>query len=722
MGGRSLESEVSFNSGRTICDHLDKQKYTALPIFQHHDGHLYLIPLKFLYRGKISDFEHRLATEARQIYWHDIPALVDIVYIAQHGRFGEDGCAQALLELYTIPYIGSKVAASALGMHKAMQKIFLQHAGITVAHGVTIAPHEHAHVTQEFLATNNLTLPVIVKPVHEGSSFGVTWVNTFDELSHAVTRAATIYPDHVQDVIIEECITGMEFSCIVVFDATTKKFKALSVTEVEHNGHDIIYDYEQKYMPGRAIKWTPARCTPEDFKKITDTCVRVMDALEFTTIGRIDGFLTPQSEVIIIDPNTLSGMAPSSFTFMQAAQCGMTHTDLINYLIDAEIAQQPLAPRKSSVIYNAQVLAEHTVLGKTAVAVLFGGASHEREISLESGRNVYFKLQSEGYCAIAVFLNSNNELFVIDHQLIVSSATHTIESQVTDSQRVSWDMLADAVDFVFIALHGNVGENGTVQGALEMLQVPYNGSSVLTSALCMDKYKTALVLKSAGCAVPEQNLLPLASIMQPEIVNYPVIVKPHNDGCSVGVHKADNLEQLLHALQTLKAEGFSHALVEEYVRGMELTVGVLGNSGNIHVLPPSAAIATGGILSIEEKFLPGAGENQTPAPLPETTLSFVKREIERAYSALGCSGYARIDCFYQSPTVSPTGTERLVILEINSLPGLTPATCIFHQAAEENMSPGDFLKKIIELGFEKHSKKLYVERETHPKSIVESML
>jgi D-alanine-D-alanine ligase len=102
--------------------------------------------------------------------------------------------------------------------------------------------------------------------------------------------------------------------------------------------------------------------------------------------------------------------------------------------------------------------------------------------------------------------------------------------------------------------------------------------------------------------------------------------------------------------------------------------------------------------------LPGAGENQTPAPLPQEALIFVQETIARVFKTIGGKGYARIDCFYQRAQQSPTGKERLVILEINTLPGLTPATCIFHQAAEIGIKPMDFIDLIVQLGFEEHQK------------------
>jgi len=136
-------------------------------------------------------------------------------------------------------------------------------------------------------------------------------------------------------------------------------------------------------------------------------------------------------------------------------------------------------------------------------------------------------------------------------------------------------------------------------------------------------------------------------------------------------------------------------------------------------LPPSQAVAAHGILSIQEKFLPGAGENQTPAPLPAHALQFVQEVIARAFKTMQCKGYARIDCFYQSAQQSATGKERVVILEFNTLPGMTPATCLFHQAAEIGMRPMDFIDAIIQLGFEEHGGSLETVQTIHRATHVE---
>jgi len=145
-----------------------------------------------------------------------------------------------------------------------------------------------------------------------------------------------------------------------------------------------------------------------------------------------------------------------------------------------------------------------------------------------------------------------------------------------------------------------------------------------------------------------------------------------------------------------------YALIEEYITGMELTVGVIGNN-KPRALPPSQTVTASDILSIEEKFLPGAGENQTPAPLPKDALTFVQKTMEQLYQAVGCKGYARIDCFYQSANCSPTKKERIIIIELNTLPGMTPATCIFHQAAEVGIKPMELVDLIVQYGFQEHT-------------------
>ena len=700
MGGRGSEREVSLNSGRTICDHLDTFKYDIIPLFQHQDGSLFILPWRFVHRGKTSDFEHRLEEEAKKISWDNLKDVVDFVYNAMHGRYAEDGTLQGFLEILGIPYLGSKVQASALGMDKIMQKKVLTHHGITVPKYVVIQPHEIGEDVIE-----PLSYPCIVKPHKEGSSIGITVVRAKEELIPALEKAVT---SHKQAVLIEEFITGMEFCCVVITDNNTGNLLPLPPTEIVPE--TSFLDYEQKYMPGRATKFTPARCSDEVSVKIKDTAIAVTKALGFQTISRIDGFVTQDGTIVITDPNSLAGMAPSSFVFRQAAELNMSHTCFINHLIETELSYYGIKTK-----HQENRMEEKT---KTRVGVLLGGRSHEKEISLESGRNIFYKLSPHKYEPIALFVSDDLKLYKIDQTLLVRNSTKEIAHGLKPEMKVSWNDLHELVDFMFIGLHGDIGENGSVQGTLEMLNIPYNGSSVLTSALCMNKHNTAEFLRGEGFEVPNQYLITKAN-KQAELKKLAqtkdLIVKPVDDGCSVMVTKVSTQEELSKAVDALFANGKDTALVEEYLTGMELTVGVIGNT-TIEALPPSQAVSSQDILSIEEKFLPGAGENQTPAPVPPTAHALIKKTLENAYKALGCKGYVRIDCFYQTAQESPTGNERLVILEVNTLPGLTPATCIFHQAAEIGLKPMEFIDLVVELGFEEHSRRANVVVRSHEHS------
>jgi UDP-N-acetylmuramate--alanine ligase len=715
MGGKSIEHEISFNSGRTVCDHLDTSRYEILPLFQAVAGDLYILPWHFLHRGKTTDFTHRLISEAQKVSWDDLKLLVDFIYIALHGKYGEDGTVQGILEILSIPYLGSGIFGSAAGINKIAQKILLTMHSISVAPGIVLDPyhiknfHTNSAYILNYLEKESLVFPLVVKPSTEGSSLGLSIVETWDALPIALEKACFINPKKVQPVLVEQKIEGMEFSCILLANYLTDSWTPLPPTEIVPDSQVKFYDYEQKYMPGRSTEFTPARCDNMLLAQIQKTCVSVAEILNFSTLARVDGIVTSDGKIIIIDPNSLAGMAPSSFLFKEAAELNMSHTEVINHLIETELYYYGLL--NHSLIYHEK-RAEVVPKKKLRIAVLFGGNTNEKEISLESGRNVLYKLSPLKYEGVPIFVDSKMNLFVINQKLLVRSSTKEIEQLLVCEMRTEWSALATLADFVFIALHGGLGENGGVQGMLEMLEIPYNGSSIFASALCMDKYKTNQFLKHSGLDVPNSRLVHKKEWLSgkteiiEEIINIfslPCIIKPHDDGCSVLVQKVCNENDMIYALDAIFLQNKEYALIEEYIRGMELTVGVIGNQ-DPYALVPSHVVCAKDILSIEEKFLPGAGENQTPALLPEEAIHFIKKTVTHAYKLLGCKGYARIDCFYQTAHESATNKEKLIFIECNTLPGMTPATCIFHQAAEEGLKPMEFIDTIIELGMQEHSK------------------
>lgn len=719
MGGKSSEREVSFNSGRTICDHLDTEKYTIIPIFQNITGELYILPWKFLHRGKVSDFEDRLTKEAQKIVWDDLKNILDFVYIAAHGQYAEDGILQGTLEVLQIPYLGSKVFASALSMDKFIQKDVLKSNNILTPISVNLNANQVNDLddSQKCLENlinrlnkKNISLPIIIKPQKSGSSLGITVVKDKNNLISAIKKASSIESVKEQGVLVEEYIKGLEFTCIVITDNEGKDLPLIP-TEIVPEENTDLFDYKQKYMPGRATKYTPARCNPEQLKLIQETSIAVKKALNIENIARIDGFLVQDNnklnKVIITDPNTLAGMAPSSFIFRQAAEFNMSHTNFINHLIETELKNYNMNINQSINLNNDKNSP------KIKIGVLLGGPSNEKEISLESGRNIVYKLSPKKYTAIPLFVDQNLNIYKINQKLLVRNSTKEISEDLSPEMLVKWSDLPNIVDFVFIGLHGAHGENGSIQGMLEMLNLPYNGSSVLTSSLCMDKYKTNNFLRTKGFNVPKSSLISKSEwlVNQESIVkdihgsiSYPLIAKPHDDGCSFFVEKINNKEELIQTINNIFATKKTHVLIEELIYGTELTIGVIGNNSS-YALPPTRTIVNKDILSIEEKFLPGAGENQTPANITKEALELVQQTAKKCYSALNCKGYSRIDCFYQNKEQSSNGQEKIIILEVNTLPALTPATCIFHQASEIGLKPMEFIDLIIELGLEEHTKK-----------------
>ena len=343
---------------------------------------------------------------------------------------------------------------------------------------------------------------------------------------------------------------------------------------------------------------------------------------------------------------------------------------------------------------------------KIRVGIIIGGMSSEREVSLESGRNIFSKIDRRKYDPLPIFMDSQGLLWAIPVKMLMRNSTGDIECDLEDNaKRIPYEDLKTLVDIVYPGLHGKYGEDGCIQGLLELLNVPYVGSGVLASALGMDKYASRKVLAMSGIDVPRTVAVSVGlwksgreDILK-EIENeigLPCVVKPAREGCSTAVRKVLSLEDVCGAVTD--AFGWDNvALVEEFIAGMEVTCGVIGNDSPV-ALVPSETIPTKGILSLEDKFLYGQGENKTPARLPDDVLKKIQDVAVKTFLTLGLKAYARIDMFVP-------GDGRIVVLEPNSLPGMTPSTVLFHQAAASGITQVELISRIIQLSLDAHSKK-----------------
>jgi len=593
-------------------------------------------------------------------------------------------------------------------------------------------------------------------------------------------------PQGEEAVVFEEYIEGREFSCIVL-EATPGQPFALPPTEMLKG--NIHFDYRAKYLPGIVRKETPMQLPAAQLHTTRKACAALFETLGFQVYARIDGFLTPNQQIYLNDPNTTAGMNPSSFLFHQAAEIGLNPTQLLTFLIRISLATRMRTcktnSRASQLLENLdqhKTDSNHSRTTKLRVGVIMGGFSAERHISVESGRNIFEKLASSTqYTPIPLFLSGTSEqhrFFILPINILLKdnaddihekllhptafpqySVLMTPMQQETDAimrqyvdarglhaEELDYETLGQRIDFAFIALHGRPGEDGVLQTRLMQQGIPYNGSGIESARLTIDKFKTNQFLRSQGIHVADQVLIPQAMWEQDATAamlaletqfDYPFIAKPVDEGCSAAVIKIQDQAMLTaYAAATFRTTAdlsTAHMrvlglkpntefpqkpcfLVESFVAQgeamhfLEITGGLLTHLDEqghriYEIFMPSEVLAVGDVLSLEEKFLAGEGQNITPARFhPDPMLnqqigSKVRQDLEKVAHLLDLEGYARIDAFVK--IYSTTHIETWII-EVNALPGMTPATCIFHQCALNGYTPLAFIQAIIEYGLQKH--------------------
>lgn len=287
------------------------------------------------------------------------------------------------------------------------------------------------------------------------------------------------------------------------------------------------------------------------------------------------------------------------------------------------------------------------------VAVLRGGPSSEREVSLRSGAAVAQALRERGYEVSEVLVGEDSSFAV-----------------------------PPGTEAAFVAMHGRFGEDGTIQALLRAQGIPHTGSSPEASRRAFDKSRSKPVLAAAGIPTPAFELLRKG---QPRTRPLPVVVKPVRQGSSVGVSRVFREEDWAAALDL--ALGLDDvALVEEFIPGRELTVGVVGDV----VLPVIEIVAPDGNFDYHAKYTPGVSQHLVPAPIPEDTAQRCRAAARATFRALGCSGMGRVDI-----RLRPDG--EIFVLELNNIPGLTEVSLLPDAARAHGWSFGDLCEKILEM-------------------------
>jgi D-alanine-D-alanine ligase len=302
-------------------------------------------------------------------------------------------------------------------------------------------------------------------------------------------------------------------------------------------------------------------------------------------------------------------------------------------------------------------------LSELHVAVLMGGLSSEREVSLSSGKGCADAL--EGQVARVSRVDAGRDLAQILGEL--------------------------KPDLVLNALHGEWGEDGCVQGILETLQIPYTHSGVLASALTMDKDKTKSILKAAGVAVPGGGLFDRHEVARRHVIDPPYVIKPNAEGSSVGVYL---VREGANGPQTeVGSDAWTYGdqvMVEPYIPGKELAVAVIGETTGPRALTVTDITPVKGFYDYEAKYAPGGSVHKLPADIPAHVFEAALRQSELAHAALGCRGVSRTDFRYDDVK------DVLVLLEVNTQPGMTPTSLVPEQAAHLGMSYQDLVRWMVE--------------------------
>ena len=787
-GGPSLERGISLNSARSVCDHLQSDEIEVLPIYFDQFRNVYQISKSQLYSNTPSDFDFKLKKTAKPLSKFEFSKFlktVDLAFPAMHGAFGEDGQIQAMLEENGCAYTGSNVEACKKAFDKYTANEYIRKYGFYTLPSTVLEKNldNHKEILDSFFDEHKIKR-AIVKPATGGSSIGVYSVSTVDE---ALEKANKLFEKEIDSrVVIEPFCEGIEFTVITLENRFSMPV-AILPTEIEmsyENHH--VFDYRKKYLATNHVNYhCPPRFSDEIIEKIQIQAEQLFKVLGMNDFARFDGWLLPDGNIWFSDFNPISGMEQNSFLFLQATQLGMSHRDVVRFIVKSACRRYGIAfPEKSDVKKNA-------AKDKMEVNVLFGGKTAERQVSVMSGTNVWLKLRnSEKYNPKPYLLDLKHNVWRLPYSFTLNHTVEEIqemcenapkneqrihdlkrrvleklallEGETTEElflpEKISLEDFIDRSGFVFVGLHGGIGEDGTFQKMLEQANTPFTASGSTASRLCMDKHETGKLiaeLESEGIYTAPKKLITVETFKNFETKDYEnywlslikdlngesLIVKPHGDGCSAGIARLfsfTDLEKYLeyviagamqipngtledqHGIIEMPNEPMEKVLFEQFIitdsirvigndlewknnsKWIEATIGVIEENGKMKAMNPSITVASGNVLTLEEKFQGGTGVNITPPPtdyVKEIAIKNAKLRMEKVAEVLGIRGYARIDVFMHIET------GELIIIEANSTPGLTPSTVIYHQALEENPSlyPTEFLEKICENAFRKSS-------------------
>ncbi|RIL07856.1 MAG: hypothetical protein DCC75_09670, partial [Proteobacteria bacterium] len=580
-GGPSPERGISLNSARSACDHIESENIEIVPIYFDLHKRPYLISRGQLYSNTPSDFDFKLRGTAKVLSnaaFAKIMRGVDAAFPVMHGQFGEDGGIQSVLEKIGSPYVGTPASACKMCFDKHTSSQFMQKHGIATIPIMLIKRGQKgiAKVIRSFFSENRLK-QAVVKPSLGGSSIGVNVVDSPREAEESANKL--IYDSGYQRVVVEEYCRGTEFTSILL---ENRRGRPVCLMPVEINvdySQGQIFDFRKKYLPSHRVRYhCPARFSDRLTARIQEQAEKIFALFGMHDFARLDGWVLRDGRLIFSDLNTVSGMEQNSFLFLQAAQLGMSHRDVLLQVLKSCF-------RRYGMPFPETKPASAASRKRMRVNVIFGGATAERQVSLMSGTNVWLKLRnSRKYEPHPYMLDLHGKVWrlpyyatlnhTVDEITEVCRGARKIEKRTAKMRaqvlrrlelsareasekpflpkRISLAAFLREGKLIFNAFHGGFGENGEFQALCERSGITFNGSGSAAARLGMDKFETGRLIsrrRFPGVRSARKRLVEIAEVRRRmragarrwwselcrELGTELLMVKPNDDGCSAGI-------------------------------------------------------------------------------------------------------------------------------------------------------------------------------------------
>jgi D-alanine-D-alanine ligase len=717
----SQEKSISINSAKSVYEILEYYKFIKeIDILFFDDNFdFFFLDKKFIFSNTIEDFLYLYNKNCKIDNYIETLSKYDLVFLATHGKMGEDGYIQNIFEQNNIKYIGPSSFTAEKTFNKFNSLKALWENGICEVWFADIFLPEDSFSKIEKLL--KIYKKLCIKPNNGGSSIGVFIVTDIKEAKNAID----FLRKNNYEPFIESYHNGIEFSITAIGDTV---YEPIGIIK------EGIFSYEKKYFPSDKVTYeSPINLPIEIINNIKRKAYEILDLFKCEFFLRLDGFYDPKTKSIIFtDFNSIPGFQINGLFFKNK-----NHFEIMNNIFNIFVKKYKL---KS--LYSLRKNTFFLQEGKPNIFLIFGGDSSEKNISILSGNNILFNLTKIKKYNIYNILLYKNKFWFLSYEESFKTSINDFQEFLKKNKGYSLEELIFFIkkhnSKIFLGLHGGIGENGYLQKVFEENNILYTGSDSEISKLCMNKNNTIKYLQEKITdneilkhlyfnnyvfienliQTTEEELKIIWKKFTENKKNKKLFIKPNDDGCSVGAMILNSVEEFINYQQSLKenketyknfqlSKNSKDYLLCEYIKvdkiyidnnhiiydkktgWIEATIGYL----NGKILKSSMTISKDGFLTMEEKFLFGDGINFTPIPniiMEDYHNKIIEKVIEKVIKIIGIRSYCRIDFFYNIKE------EKVNIIEINTLPALTPSTVFFQQAAYFGKSPTTVIKNIIE--------------------------